>query len=75
MSNRVNIVLDDEVWESLQLVPKGERSKVINQALSAWIVRSRRSSAIQRMDELRSKMKPVRGSAEQWMREDRRRHR
>lgn len=75
MGNRVNIVLDDEVWKSLQLVPKGERSKVINQALSAWIMRSTRSSAIQRMDELRSKMKPIRGSTERWVREDRRRHR
>jgi hypothetical protein len=75
MSHRLNIVLEDEVWESLQAVPKGERSKVINQALANWILQSRRRLAIEKMDNLRKKARPLPGSTEEWVRDDRDRHR
>lgn len=30
MSHRINVILDDDIWESLQAVPKGERSPLVS---------------------------------------------
>ncbi|MGH8610502.1 MAG: hypothetical protein ACREYF_00250 [Gammaproteobacteria bacterium] len=70
MSHRINVLLDDEVWESLSQLPKGERSRVINKALQETLLRQGREKAFARIDELRKEMKPLGMSAEEWIRRD-----
>lgn len=75
MARRINVVLEDAVWQSLQAVPKGERSKILNQALAEWMLAQKRRQAALNIESLRGKMKATAGSAERWVREDRSRHR
>ncbi len=74
MSHRINVILDDEVWESLSQLPKGERSRVINQALQETLLRQRREEAFARIEEMRKQMEPLGMSAEEWIRRDRDSH-
>jgi hypothetical protein len=76
MSHRVNILLEDELWRVFQAIPKGERSRVINRALAAWVKTSKRDSAARRMDEIRRRLPPVRTEEiVEWVRADRARSR
>lgn len=59
MAHRLNIMLDDAVWESLQQLPKGARSRYISQAVKERLRRERRQSAAAEMDALRSKLPPL----------------
>ena len=59
MAHRLNIMLDDAVWESLQQLPKGARSRYISQAVEERLRRERRQSAAAEMDALRSKLPPL----------------
>lgn len=72
MSKRINVMIDDETWRLLSRVPAGERSRAINEALRAWMVRRRRRDAAREMDALRVQMPKV-GTDEvvRWVREDR----
>lgn len=74
MAHRINIVVYDEVWESLNRLPKGERSRFLNEAAANEFLRRQREEAITRMDAARAKMAPVPGTSEQWVREDRDSH-
>jgi hypothetical protein len=74
MAHRVNVIFDDAVWQQLEEVPKGERSKLINQAVSESLVKYRRLRAIAALDELRKSMPKLPGTTEQWIREDRDSH-
>jgi len=74
MSHRVNIMIDDSVWEELQTIPLGERSRLINEAVAETLLKRRRLAAIERMDELRKTVKPVPGTSEEWVRADRESH-
>lgn len=74
MAHRINVMLDDEVWAQLQKVPKGERSKMINEAVSETLQKRKREEAFAHIEQLRKTMKAVPGSAEQWIREDRDSH-
>jgi hypothetical protein len=74
MSHRINVVLDNEVWESLSQLPKGERSRFINEAVANELLKRQRLEAIARIDARRAQMKPVPGSSEEWIREDRESH-
>lgn len=74
MSHRINVMLDDQVWESLSQLPKGERSRVINQALQETLLRQRREEAFARIEELRKEMEPLGMSTEEWIRRDRDSH-
>ncbi len=74
MSHRVNIILSDTVWEELQGLPKGERSRFIEGAVSKELELRRRREASRKMDIRRQGMKPVPGSSEEWIREDREHH-
>jgi predicted CopG family antitoxin len=72
MSKRINIMIDDDTWDFLNRVPAGERSRAINEALRAWIVRRRRKDAVRDMDVLRAQLPRI--SADEvarWVREDR----
>lgn len=56
MSYRINVIIEDQVWESLKTVPRGERSKLINQAIAERLLMKRRVEVAKEMDELRSKL-------------------
>ena len=74
MGHRVNVMLDDEIWESLQQLPKGERSRLVNEALRDLLLRRQRRRAAKDMDALRNSIPPIPGSTEEWVREDRDSH-
>jgi len=59
MAHRLNIMLDDAVWESLQQLPKGARSRYISQAVEERLQRERRQKAAAEMDALRSNLPPL----------------
>ncbi len=76
MARRVNIMLDDAVWEVLKRVPRGERSRVVNAAIAEWLRGRKRMEAARRMDALRKEMPTV--ATEDlvaWIRADRERAR
>lgn len=59
MAHRLNIMLDDAVWESLQQLPKGARSRYISQAVEERLRRERKQKAAAEMDALRSNLPPL----------------
>ncbi len=76
MAHRVNFMLEDSVWQALKQVGKGERSKVVNNAIAEWLKKHKRLGAARKMDALRATMPAV--SAKDlaaWVREDRERAR
>lgn len=56
MAHRLNIMLNDEVWKSLQQLPKGMRSRYISEAVAERLRRERRREAAREMDELRENL-------------------
>jgi hypothetical protein len=74
MAHRINVMIDEKIWDELQTVPAGERSRLVNEALSHEFQRKRRLRAMKRMDALRAKTKPVAGRSEEWVRADRESH-
>jgi len=76
MAHRINVLIDEVVWPELEGVPRGERSRVVNRALSEWFQTRRREAAAQRMDGLRERMAPVTtDEIVTWVRQDRERSR
>ena len=76
MAHRVNVMLDNKLWEELKQVPTGERSRVVNDAIAEWLKARRRAGVAHKMDALRARMPTV--SAREiaaWLREDRMRAR
>ncbi len=73
MAHRVNVMIDDEVWQQLKTVPAGERSRLINEAVSTRLLTQRRVRASEKMDRLRKVGRPAKRSAEQQVRIDRNR--
>lgn len=76
MAHRVNVMLDDAVWEVLKRVPRGERSQLVNTAVAEWLRGRKRMEAVRRMDALRKEMPTV--ATEDlvaWIRADRERTR
>jgi predicted CopG family antitoxin len=59
VSHRVNIMVDDQVWQSLQKMPKGERSQFINLAIKERLSEMKRRIAAKKMDERRVQLKPI----------------
>ena len=59
MAHRLNIMLDDLVWKSLQRLPKGARSRYISEAVAARFHREKRQKAADDMDALRGKLPPL----------------
>ncbi|HEC26987.1 MAG TPA: hypothetical protein ENI67_06230 [Gammaproteobacteria bacterium] len=59
MAHRLNIMLDDAVWESLQQLPKGARSRYISRAVEERLRREQRQKAAAEMDALRDNLPPL----------------
>jgi len=74
MAHRANFILEDEVWDGLQAIPRGERSRFVNRAVSHELAALRRRQAAARLDNIRARLTPVAGNAEDWLREDRAHH-
>jgi len=74
MAHRVNFILNNHVWDSLQDIPKGERSKLVNHAVGNELLAYRRKKTAMAMDQLRAEMTPVDGTSETWIRQDRDHH-
>lgn len=72
--HRVNVMLNDEVWEQLNEIPKGERSELINEAVAEALQRKLRQEAFGRMRERAKTKMPLPGGTEDWIREDRDTH-
>ena len=73
MSHRINVILDDEVWESLGQLPKGERSRLINNAIARELLHQQRQRAMEEMDRLRKTPRLTKETAEELVRRDRER--
>lgn len=72
MSKRINVMIDDDTWGFLARVPAGERSRAINDALRAWVLRRRRKDTAREMDLLRAQLPKVStDEVVRWIREDR----
>jgi len=52
-------MVDDRIWQSLQKIPKGERSRLINIAISEKLLATNRIKARNKMDEVREQLKPL----------------
>lgn len=59
MTHRLNIMLDNEVWKSLQRLPKGARSRYISEAVAERLHREQRQKAADEMDALRDQLPPL----------------
>jgi hypothetical protein len=68
-------MLDDEVWESLSQLPKGERSRLINNAIARELLHQQRQRAMEEMDRLRKTPRLTKETAEELVRRDRERDR
>lgn len=73
MAHRVNVMINDEVWQQLKTVPAGERSRLINEAVTMRLLIQRRVRASEKMDRLRKVGRSAKRSAEQQVRIDRNR--
>ena len=52
MGVRTNVMLDEAVWLELRKIPKGERSRLVSQAVNDTLSQRRARKAAQRLDEL-----------------------
>ena len=76
MSQRINIIVNDDIWGFLKKIPQGERSRTINQALREWVRRRRRIDAAAEMDRLRNDTKATSVTSDEivrWIRAERER--
>ena len=71
MSHRVQITLEDNLWEFLQKIPKNARSQILKKAVADELTRQHRRQIANQMDELREQLKPLPGNSEEWLREER----
>jgi hypothetical protein len=58
MAHRVNVILNDEVWEELQAIPQGERSRLINESLSERLKQKKRERLLEEMQATARSAKP-----------------
>ncbi|MGD8569617.1 MAG: hypothetical protein PVJ39_16140 [Gammaproteobacteria bacterium] len=53
MSRRINVMVEDNVWENLREIAKGERSKFINDAIRDRFLKLQRQQAVEAVDKIR----------------------
>ena len=72
MGKRINIMIDEDTCRVLGKIPAGARSRAVNDALRAWVLRRRRNDAVTELDALRAQL-PAARAAElaRWIQEDR----
>jgi len=73
MSHRMNFMIDEDNWQHLSHVPRGERSRWVNAALANYRQERRRSEAAREMDVFAESLSSVEGTSVDWVRAERRR--
>ncbi len=68
MAHRVDVVLDDEVWERLRSIPRGDRSRFVSDAVRQAAQRRRRRAAVADLEALAPTLREPAGTAEDWIR-------
>lgn len=74
MTHRINIMLDDEVWEQFQTIPGGERSRFVNEVVAQALQKRRQLAAWEGLQVMRAALPSSPGHSEDWVREDRDAH-
>jgi hypothetical protein len=74
MSHRVNVVLDDSVWEEFQQIPRSERSSLINETMEKILLKRRKQAAFARLRERAKHKECLSGTTDEWVRADRDAH-
>ncbi len=59
MSHRINVLIDDQLWEDLRQIPKGERSRLINESLAARLKQKKRERLLEEMQATAGSAKPA----------------
>lgn len=59
MSYRINVLIDDQRWEDLRQIPKGERSLLINESLAARLKQKKRERLLEEMQATAGSAKPA----------------
>ncbi len=59
MSHRINVVIDDQLWEDLRQIPKGERSRLINESLAERLKQKKRERLLDEMQATARGAKPA----------------
>ncbi len=57
--HNINFTVEEQVWELLQTIPKGKRSKLVNEAIREAIEKEQRAAAVGKLQEWKKKLKPV----------------
>lgn len=73
MSHRANFIIDEDNWRHLSAVPRGERSRWVNEALAEYRRIQKRRTAASDMDVMSQLLPRVAGHAEDWVSADRQR--
>jgi hypothetical protein len=74
MSRRINVLIDEDAWGFLEMVPVGERDRVVNEALRSWVARGWRQDGVRETDLRRAELSDVTtDEVDRWIREDRER--
>lgn len=59
MSHRINVLIDDQRWEDLRQIPKGERSRLINESLAERLKQKKRERLLEEMQATAGSAKPA----------------
>ena len=73
VAHRINVVVQDDIWQLLQRIPQGDRSRTVNVALREWARNRCRLDAVAEMDRHRKASAMPAVSTEEivrWIRED-----
>ncbi len=57
--HNINFTVEEQVWVLLQTIPKGKRSKLVNQAIRDAIEKEQRSAAVSKLQAWKKRLKPV----------------
>ena len=69
MAHRINVMLDEEAWQVVSSLPRGQRSRFISRAVVATAGSEQRRSAAEGLAKLRRAMPVSSVSAEELVRE------
>ncbi|MGH8651665.1 MAG: hypothetical protein ACREYE_05545 [Gammaproteobacteria bacterium] len=59
MSHRINVLIDDPLWEDLRQILKGERSRLINESLAERLKQKKRERLLEEMQATAGSAKPA----------------
>ncbi|MCI0421920.1 MAG: hypothetical protein L0312_22285 [Acidobacteria bacterium] len=63
MSHRINVLIEDQLWEDLRQIPRGERSRLINESLAERLKQKKRERLLEEMQATARSAKPAGGDA------------